>query len=43
MDLNQSDWSNKSSLNESNIIIDVRTPEEFDEGIYKKCHQFKYL
>jgi len=37
MDLNQSDWSNKSSLKESNVIIDVRTPEEFDEGFIKNA------
>jgi rhodanese-related sulfurtransferase len=37
MDLNQSDWSNKLSLKESNVIIDVRTPEEFDEGFIKNA------
>ena len=37
MDLNQSDWSNKSSLKESNVIIDVRTPEEFDDGFIKNA------
>ena len=37
MDLNQLDWSNKLSLKESNVIIDVRTPEEFDEGFIKNA------
>ena len=37
MDLNQLDWSNKSSLKESNTIIDVRTPEEFVEGFIKNA------
>ena len=37
MDLNQLDWTNKSSLKESNTIIDVRTPEEFGEGFIKNA------
>ena len=37
MDLNQSEWSNKSSSKESNVIIDVRTSEEFDERFIKNA------
>ena len=37
MDLNQLDWANKSSLKESNTIIDVRTSEEFGEGFIKNA------
>ena len=37
MDLNQLDWSNKSSTKKSNVIIDVRTPEEFYEGFIKNA------
>lgn len=33
MDLNQKDWWNQLQADELAVVIDVRTPDEFDSGI----------
>ena len=35
MDLTQTDWSNNSKSKPSNVIIDVRTPQEFNDGFIR--------
>ena len=37
MDLTQTDWSNNSKSKASNVIIDVRTPKEFNDGFIKNA------
>ena len=37
MDLTQTDWSNNSKSKPSNIIIDVRTPQEFNDGFIRNA------
>ena len=33
MDLNQNDWWNQLQADENAVVIDVRTPDEFNSGI----------
>jgi len=37
MDLTQTDWSNNSKSKPSNVIIDVRTPQEFNDGFIRNA------
>lgn len=42
-DLNESDWTKSLSENkENNVVLDVRTPEEWAEGIQKDALMIDY-